>query len=100
MVIVKRYFLFFWVSNAGFGIWIRNKGFGFNILALRLAVCSLMQLSPNLPVLDLIVSHAVYIAPGDNRILHVQSPQGFLYPFLGSDCTTFGHCVYGGQDYY
>ena len=54
-----------------------------------------MQLSPNFPGLDLIVFHAVYIAPGDNIILHVQSPQGFLYPFLGSDCFTFGHCVYG-----
>ena len=45
MVIVKRYFFDFWVSNNGFGFWIHKKEFGFNSLALRLATIGLLLIS-------------------------------------------------------
>ena len=57
-----------------------------------------MQLFPKFPFLDLIVSHVVNIAHGGNSILHVQSPQGLLFPFLDNGGTTFEHYVYSGQD--
>ena len=50
-------------------------------------------------ILNQIVSHAICIALEGSRRLHEQSPLVFLFPYLGNDCTTFGHLAYDVQDY-